>query len=54
MPALLGAMLRGAPADPRSLQPTLPAPAAGAILRALSSDPDQRFASATAFKEALG
>jgi serine/threonine protein kinase len=46
MPALLGAMLRGRPADPRALQPTLPPPAAAAILKALSPEPADRFPSA--------
>jgi serine/threonine protein kinase len=42
MPALLGAMLRGRPADPQRLQPTLPDAAAAAIHAALAPDPDAR------------
>jgi serine/threonine protein kinase len=42
MPALLGAMLRGKPADPASCQQTLPAAAAAAILRALAPAPEDR------------
>ena len=54
MPALLGAMLRGRPADPRRLQPTLPEPAADAILAALSPDPGARPQTARAFAAAIG
>jgi serine/threonine-protein kinase len=43
MPALLGEMLKGRPDDPQALQPTLPAGAAAAILKALSPDADMRF-----------
>ncbi len=43
MPALLGAMLRGRPADPRSAQRTLPDHAAMAILKALDPVPADRF-----------
>jgi eukaryotic-like serine/threonine-protein kinase len=53
LPALLGAMLRGAPPDPREMQPTLPEAAASAMLEALSPDPADRFDSARTFKEAL-
>jgi eukaryotic-like serine/threonine-protein kinase len=53
MPALLGAMLRGQPPDPKDRQPTLPATAAAAIVRALSPDPDARFVSAREFATAL-
>jgi serine/threonine protein kinase len=45
MPELMGAMLRGRPTDPRTIQPTLPEAVAGAILRALNPSPDHRFAS---------
>jgi serine/threonine protein kinase len=53
MPALLGAMLKGRVADPRDLQPTLPAAAAGAIVKALAAAPDDRYPSAKAFASAL-
>jgi serine/threonine protein kinase len=53
MPALLGAMLQGAPADPRAAQPTLPAAAPAAILRALRPEPAERFEGAREFGEAL-
>ena len=53
MPALLGTMLKGKPADPSGRQPTLPAPAAAALLRALRPAPDDRFASAKEFGAAL-
>src|SRR5215471_8564427 len=43
MPALLGAMLQGRPADPRTLQPSLPDGAAAAILKALEPQPWGRF-----------
>ena len=46
-------MLRGDPADPRTLQPTLPEPAAAALLRALRPAPEERFATARAFGAAL-
>ena len=36
MPELLGNMLRGRPAAPRTLQPTMPASASAALLRALT------------------
>jgi serine/threonine-protein kinase len=49
MPALLGAMLRGRPADPRVAQPTLPEAAAAAILKALSPAPEDRCQTAKAF-----
>jgi len=55
MPALLGAMLKGRPQDPRALQPTLPGAAAAAMIRALSPDPDDRYLSAKALAaEMLG
>jgi serine/threonine protein kinase len=53
MPQLLGAMLRGGPADPRTLQPTLPEAAAAALLVALRAAPEDRQASARAFGAAL-
>jgi serine/threonine protein kinase len=53
MPALLGAMLRGQPEDPAARQPTLPPAASAAILRALQPSPDQRFATALEFGDAL-
>ena len=53
MPALLGAMLRGRPADPRTAQPTLPAAAAGAILKALSPAPEDRYPTTKAFAAAM-
>jgi serine/threonine protein kinase len=53
MPELLGAMLRGCPVDPRTLQSTLPQPTADAILRALRPSPDERFSSARGFGDAL-
>jgi serine/threonine protein kinase len=49
MPELLGAMLRGRPADPSLRQPTLPAHAASAIVRALEPSPDARMATARDF-----
>ena len=53
MPALLGAMLRGQPADPRQRQPTLPDAAAAAILGALAPSPDARPQSARDFANAI-
>ena len=53
MPALLGAMLRGRPKDPRTLQPTLPESVAAAILKALSPAPEDRFLTAKEFGAAL-
>jgi serine/threonine-protein kinase len=46
LPTLLGAMFDGPPADPRTLCPDLPAHKAETLLRALSRDPEARFASA--------
>jgi serine/threonine protein kinase len=55
MPELLGSMLRGEPADPRLLQPTLPDASIAAILRALRPSSGQRYASAAEFgRELLG
>jgi serine/threonine protein kinase len=53
MPALLGAMLRGRPANPRERQPTLPAAAVAPILKALSPLPADRYPSARDFAGAL-
>jgi serine/threonine protein kinase len=53
MPELLGAMLRGEPADPRSKQSTLPDAAGAAMLKALRPSPADRFASAQEFGLAL-
>jgi serine/threonine-protein kinase len=53
MPALLGAMLKGTPVAPAVKQPTLPAAAGAALLRALSPEPAARFASAREFASAL-
>jgi serine/threonine protein kinase len=53
MPELLGVMLRGGPPDPGVLQPTLPPPVSGALLRALAPSPDVRFQSARAFGQAI-
>jgi serine/threonine protein kinase len=53
MPELLGTMLRGQPADPRSRQPTLPEHAAAALLRALKPVSSDRFGSAQEFGGAL-
>ncbi len=53
MQPLLGAMLKGTPVPPAEKQPTLPAVAAAALLRALRPAPDARFASAKEFAAAL-
>jgi len=53
MQPLLGAMLKGTPLPPSEKQPTLPAAASAAIIRALSPAPDARFASAKEFAAAL-
>jgi serine/threonine-protein kinase len=45
LPMLLGAMLRTAPADPRTVQPDLPARAVEALMTALSPDRERRPAS---------
>ena len=52
MPALLGAMLRGRPKDPREAQPTLPESAAEAIRKALAPAPEDRFLGAQEFAAA--
>jgi serine/threonine protein kinase len=53
MPELLGAMLAGSVEDPRHRQPTLPEPAAAALVQALRPRPEERFASAKGFGAAL-
>ncbi len=53
MPDLLGKMLRGEPAAPRTLQPSMPASASAALLRALRPTPTDRFATAQEFGTAL-
>ena len=53
MQGLLGAMLRGAPADPATLQPTLPRAAAAALRQALRPSPEERQPTARAFGEAV-
>jgi eukaryotic-like serine/threonine-protein kinase len=53
MPELLGAMLRGQPADPTVRQPTLPNASSAAILRALRPTQDQRYATAVEFGREL-
>ena len=53
MPELLGSMLRGEAADPSQKQPTLPAHASAAMLRALRPSPADRFATAQEFGAAL-
>jgi serine/threonine protein kinase len=53
LPELLGAMLRGTPGDPRRAAPSLPAPAAAALSRALAPVPENRFATARECAAAL-
>jgi serine/threonine protein kinase len=53
MPALLGAMLKGRPANPRERQPTLPDASVAAILKALSPAPADRYLTAKEFAAAL-
>jgi len=53
LPQLMGKMLAGATRDPRELQPSLPPAAAVAILKSLSSSPEQRFSSAREFLAAF-
>jgi serine/threonine-protein kinase len=53
MPELLGSMLRGDPAAPGTQQPTLPATASAALLRALRPVPSDRFATAQEFGDTL-
>jgi serine/threonine protein kinase len=54
MPELLGAMLRGTPADPRTIQAAIPDAAAAALLRALNPVPESRFATAKELGTAMG
>ena len=44
LPVLMGAMFAGPPADPHTLRADLPAHQAEALMRALSRDPEARFA----------
>jgi len=53
MPALLGTMLLGELIDARTLQPSLPEPAAAALRRALRPTPEDRFPTARAFSAAF-
>ncbi|MBA2303127.1 MAG: serine/threonine protein kinase [Acidobacteria bacterium] len=54
MPELLGRMLAGVPADPRTLADALPDVVAAAILRALRPAPADRFPNVREFSAALG
>jgi serine/threonine protein kinase len=54
LPELVGQMLQKRPADLTAANPDVPASASAAILRALASSPDARFADARAFAAALG
>lgn len=54
LPELLGRMLNTPPASPAVLQPSIPAAAASAILRALSSAPDVRFQTMREMLDNLG
>jgi eukaryotic-like serine/threonine-protein kinase len=51
--AIVIAHLQQAPPNPRRLAPDLPDHVAGAILRGLAKSPDDRFATAGAFAQAL-
>jgi serine/threonine protein kinase len=53
MPDLLGNMLRGEPANPSLKQPTLPAHASAALLKAVRPSPADRFQTAQEFGTAL-
>ena len=53
MPELLGNMLRGDPADPAVRQPTVPASASVAMLKALRPSAAERYATAQEFGVAL-
>ena len=53
LPELMGRMLTGTPRDPKELQPLLPSTATAAILTALSSAPEKRFAGAREFLTAF-
>jgi serine/threonine protein kinase len=46
LPALMGAVFEGPPADPRTLRPDLPEGQAEVLMRALARDPEARFATA--------
>jgi serine/threonine-protein kinase len=50
---IMQSILQQAPLPPRQLNPAVPASVSAAILRALSKDPAQRFASAEEFAEAM-
>ena len=54
MPELLGKMLAGAVADPRTISPDLPEKFAAALARALKAAPADRFANVRAFAAAAG
>ncbi|CAN96661.1 Protein kinase [Sorangium cellulosum So ce56] len=51
--ALLAQILQGAPTGPRGVVPSVPAALDQICLRALRTDPDERFPTAAAFAEAL-
>jgi HAMP domain-containing protein len=51
--ALLGQHLKGAPPDPSSLNPDIPAPFSRAIVRSLARKPEDRWPSASDFLHAL-
>jgi serine/threonine-protein kinase len=53
LPELLGQMLGGVVKPPRELQPSLPEAAAAAIMKALSTAPEKRFATAREFAAAF-
>lgn len=53
LPELLGRMLAGAPVDPRTFTPGLPAPFVTAVLRALGPSPAGRYPSVRAFAGGL-
>jgi eukaryotic-like serine/threonine-protein kinase len=54
LPELLGLMLQGQAADPRELQPSLPAEAAACILTCLARDPQRRHPAARELAAAWG
>jgi serine/threonine-protein kinase len=54
LPELMGRMLNESPPEPTALNPAVPAAAGKALLRALSGDPRDRFASPQEFASALG
>jgi serine/threonine-protein kinase len=54
MPHLLGRMLIGAAADPRSITPDLPQQVSDAIMRALKPSPADRFPNVRELAAALG